>query len=62
MIVVEDVHWIDRTSEEFLATLADRLVAARLMLVATHRPGYARALDAPVVRRANHAGASHAGR
>jgi DNA-binding winged helix-turn-helix (wHTH) protein/tetratricopeptide (TPR) repeat protein len=41
MIVVEDVHWIDRTSEEFLATLAERLVAARIMLVATHRPGYA---------------------
>jgi DNA-binding winged helix-turn-helix (wHTH) protein/tetratricopeptide (TPR) repeat protein len=41
VIVVEDVHWIDRTSEEFLATLAERLVAARLMLVATLRPGYA---------------------
>ena len=41
VIVVEDVHWIDRTSEEFLATLADGLMAARLLLVATHRPGYA---------------------
>jgi DNA-binding winged helix-turn-helix (wHTH) protein/tetratricopeptide (TPR) repeat protein len=41
IIVVEDVHWIDRTSEEFLATLAERIAAARVMLLATHRPGYA---------------------
>src|SRR5947207_3445433 len=40
VIVVEDVQWIDQTSEEFLATLIERIVAARLMLVATHRPGY----------------------
>jgi DNA-binding winged helix-turn-helix (wHTH) protein/tetratricopeptide (TPR) repeat protein len=40
VIVVEDVHWIDRTSEEFLSTLIERLVAARVMLVATSRPGY----------------------
>ena len=40
VIVVEDVHWIDRTSEEFLNTLIERLVAARVMLVATSRPGY----------------------
>jgi DNA-binding winged helix-turn-helix (wHTH) protein/tetratricopeptide (TPR) repeat protein len=40
VVVVEDVHWIDRTSEEFLTTLVERLMAARVMLVATHRPGY----------------------
>jgi DNA-binding winged helix-turn-helix (wHTH) protein/tetratricopeptide (TPR) repeat protein len=40
IIVVEDLHWIDRTSEEFLATLVERLVGARVMLLATHRPGY----------------------
>jgi len=40
VIVVEDLHWIDRTSEEFLASLVERLVAARVLLVATHRPGY----------------------
>ena len=39
-IVVEDVHWIDRTSEEFLATLVGQLVAARILLIATYRPGY----------------------
>ena len=40
VIVVEDVHWIDRTSEEFLTTLVGQLVAARILLVATYRPGY----------------------
>jgi DNA-binding winged helix-turn-helix (wHTH) protein/tetratricopeptide (TPR) repeat protein len=40
VIVVEDVHWIDRTSEEFLATLVERLVAAPIMVVTTYRPGY----------------------
>lgn len=40
VIVVEDLHWIDRTSEDFLATLVERLVGARVMLLATHRPGY----------------------
>ena len=40
VMIIEDVHWIDRTSEEFLATLIERLIAARVLLVATHRPGY----------------------
>ena len=40
VIVVEDLQWVDRTSEEFLATLVERLGPARMMLVATYRPGY----------------------
>ena len=40
VIVAEDVHWIDRTSEEFLATLVGQLVASRILLIATYRPGY----------------------
>ncbi|HSE95515.1 MAG TPA: AAA family ATPase, partial [Methylomirabilota bacterium] len=39
-ITVEDVHWIDQTSEEYLAFLADALADAPLLLVATYRPGY----------------------
>jgi tetratricopeptide (TPR) repeat protein len=34
------VHWSDRTSEEFFTTLVERLVGARVMLIATYRPGY----------------------
>ncbi len=40
VIVAEDLHWIDHTSEEFLATLVGQLLAARILLVATYRPGY----------------------
>ena len=40
VVVVEDLHWIDKTSEEFLSTLVGQLTAARILLVATSRPGY----------------------
>ena len=40
VVIVEDVHWIDRTSEEFLSTLVGQLTAARLLFIATSRPGY----------------------
>jgi tetratricopeptide (TPR) repeat protein len=40
LIVIEDLHWIDRLSEEFLVLLTERLAGARIMLVCTHRPGY----------------------
>jgi tetratricopeptide (TPR) repeat protein len=40
VIVVEDLHWIDSTSEEFLASLAEILPGARLLMVCTHRGGY----------------------
>jgi DNA-binding winged helix-turn-helix (wHTH) protein/tetratricopeptide (TPR) repeat protein len=40
VIVVEDIHWIDKTSEEFLSTLAGQLMAARILFIATYRPGY----------------------
>src|SRR5207249_10245281 len=40
LIIVEDVHWIDRSSEEFLAILVDRIVAARILIIVTFRPGY----------------------
>jgi predicted ATPase len=32
---VEDIHWIDRTSEEFLTTLVERLAGAPIMIVTT---------------------------
>jgi class 3 adenylate cyclase len=41
IFVIEDLHWSDPASEEFLAGLADSVPAARAMLVLTHRPGYA---------------------
>ena len=40
VIVVEDIHWIDRTSEEFLAMLVEWVVAARVLIIVTFRPDY----------------------
>ena len=40
VLVVEDLHWVDRISEEYLATLVDVVAGARILLVTTHRPGY----------------------
>jgi transcriptional regulator with AAA-type ATPase domain/tetratricopeptide (TPR) repeat protein len=40
VIVVEDLHWIDSTSEEFLESLAEVLPGASLLMVYTHRGGY----------------------
>ena len=40
VLVVEDLHWIDRASEEFLDFLIGSIPAARVLLLLTHRPGY----------------------
>jgi class 3 adenylate cyclase len=40
IIVVEDLHWIDRTSEEFLDYLIGWLTNAKILLVLLYRPDY----------------------
>jgi hypothetical protein len=40
VIVVEDLHWIDPASEEWLAFLADVIPTTRSLLVLSHRTGY----------------------
>jgi len=37
IIVIEDLHWIDSTSEEYLSALAEMLPGAPVLLVCTHR-------------------------
>ena len=37
---IEDLHWVDKTSEDFLAFLIEGLVASRMLLIVTYRPGY----------------------
>ena len=41
VLVIEDLHWIDSASEQFLAALVDSVPALRALLVFTYRPGYA---------------------
>jgi class 3 adenylate cyclase/tetratricopeptide (TPR) repeat protein len=40
MLVVENLHWIDPTSEAWLASLVERLGDTPVLLLATYRPGY----------------------
>lgn len=40
ILEVEDLHWIDQTSEDFLTFLVEGLPAARILLLVTHRAGY----------------------
>ncbi|HSX79714.1 MAG TPA: AAA family ATPase, partial [Candidatus Saccharimonadia bacterium] len=40
VIEVEDLHWIDATSEAWLAALVERLVGVHILLLVTFRPGY----------------------
>jgi tetratricopeptide (TPR) repeat protein len=37
---IEDLHWIDKTSEDYLATLVESLTGASILLLVTYRPGY----------------------
>ena len=40
VLAVEDLHWIDKTSEEFLGYLIGFLANARIMLILLYRPEY----------------------
>jgi DNA-binding NtrC family response regulator/tetratricopeptide (TPR) repeat protein len=40
VLAVENLHWIDRTSEEYLASLVESLAGAPILLLLTYRPGY----------------------
>ena len=41
VLVVEDLHWIDKTSEEFLGYLIDSLGNTHILLILLYRPEYA---------------------
>jgi transcriptional regulator with AAA-type ATPase domain/tetratricopeptide (TPR) repeat protein len=40
LILIEDLQWIDKTSEDLLASLVELAIGARLMIVTTFRHGY----------------------
>src|SRR3989441_567817 len=40
VFVFEDLHWVDTSTEEYLAALIDSVGATRILIVATHRLGY----------------------
>src|SRR2546429_6171380 len=40
VLAIENLQWIDRTSDEFLASLVDALARAPVLLALIYRPGY----------------------
>jgi class 3 adenylate cyclase/tetratricopeptide (TPR) repeat protein len=40
VFVFEDLHWVDTSTEEYLAALIDSIAATRVLILATHRLGY----------------------
>lgn len=40
ILEIEDLHWVDATSEEFLGRLVEALASARVLLLLTYRSGY----------------------
>jgi class 3 adenylate cyclase/tetratricopeptide (TPR) repeat protein len=40
IFAVEDVHWIDRLSEEYFDSLVESLPGTQILFVSTYRPGY----------------------
>ncbi len=47
VVIIEDLHWIDAASEEFIEALADAVVGTTTLLVVNFRPGFA----APLMQR-----------
>jgi DNA-binding SARP family transcriptional activator len=40
VLVYEDLHWVDTLTEELLASVADNVQGAAILLLCTYRPGY----------------------
>jgi tetratricopeptide (TPR) repeat protein len=40
VLILEDLHWIDNDSEEFLKSVIDAVATLPVMLILTYRPGY----------------------
>jgi class 3 adenylate cyclase/tetratricopeptide (TPR) repeat protein len=40
VLVLEDLHWVDKISEEFIGRLVENAAGARILLLGTYRPGY----------------------
>jgi DNA-binding NtrC family response regulator/tetratricopeptide (TPR) repeat protein len=50
VLVLEDVHWADQATREFLAALADSLATQRALMILTARPGH----PSPIGDRSGH--------
>ena len=44
IVIIEDLHWMDKTSEEFITYLISSLATTRILLILLYRPEYTHAL------------------
>ena len=44
VVVLEDLHWCDPATEDWITRLADHVAGQRVLIVMTYRPGYRHAL------------------
>jgi class 3 adenylate cyclase/tetratricopeptide (TPR) repeat protein len=51
LLLVEDLHWIDPSTLEFLSLVAQQAPAAPLMVVLTHRPEFVSPWEGPRISR-----------
>ncbi len=40
ILAIEDLHWVDATTQEFLSSLVEYLPGTSILLLTTYRPGY----------------------
>jgi len=50
VVIIEDLHWIDSASEEFVEAMADAVVGTKTLLVVNFRPGFV----APFMQRSHY--------
>ena len=50
VVIIEDLHWIDAASEEFVEALADAVVGTSLLLIVNFRPGF----TAPLMQKSHY--------
>ena len=43
VVLIDDLHWVDEASADFIETLVNAIAGTRMMLVANFRPGYSTA-------------------
>ena len=44
VLVVEDLHWMDESSQEALGAVVDVIASVPILMILTHRPGYSQPL------------------
>jgi class 3 adenylate cyclase/tetratricopeptide (TPR) repeat protein len=44
VVVVEDLHWVDESSQDALGAVADVIASVPILMILTHRPGYSQPL------------------